>query len=39
MIRVIKSRRIRCAENVVYMGEMRNSHKILVGKPNGKRPF
>jgi len=24
---------------VVHMREMRNSYKILVGKPEGKRPF
>jgi hypothetical protein len=29
---------IRWVEHVVHMGEMRNAYKILVGKPEGKRP-
>jgi hypothetical protein len=39
IITVIKSRKIRWAGHVVHMGEMRNAYKILVGKPEGKRPF
>jgi hypothetical protein len=31
-IRVIKSRKMRWAENIARMGEMRNSHNVLVGK-------
>jgi hypothetical protein len=37
--RVIKSRRIRWAENVACMGAKRNSYNILVGKPEGKKPL
>jgi hypothetical protein len=32
-IRVIKSKVMRWAEDAARMGEMRNAHKILVGKP------
>jgi hypothetical protein len=35
---MIKSRRMRWAGHVVHMGEMKNAYKILVGKPEGKRP-
>jgi hypothetical protein len=38
-IKVIKSRSMRWAGHVVHMGEMRNSYKILVGKPKGKSPL
>jgi hypothetical protein len=39
-IRVIKSkRRIRWVEHVACMGEMRNAYRILVGKPEEKRPL
>ena len=36
---VIKSRRIRWAEHVARMGERRGLYRVLVGKPEGKRPF
>jgi hypothetical protein len=36
-IRMIKSRRMRWAGHVAQMGEKRNSYRILVGKPEGKR--
>jgi hypothetical protein len=36
--RLIKSRSMRCTERVVHVGEMRNSCKVLVRKPEGKRP-
>jgi hypothetical protein len=36
--KVIKSRRMRWAENVVCMGKMLNACNILVGKLKGKRP-
>jgi len=36
---VIKSRRMRCAGHVKHIGEIKNAYKILVGKPEGKRPF
>jgi hypothetical protein len=39
IIRVIKSRRLRCAGHVVRMEEGRSAFKILVGKPIGKRPL
>jgi hypothetical protein len=35
IIRVIKSRRMRWAENVARMGEKGNAYSILVGKPEG----
>jgi hypothetical protein len=35
---MIKSRRMRWAGNVARIGEKRNEYRILVGKPNGKRP-
>jgi hypothetical protein len=34
---MIKSKRMRWAENVARM-EKTNAHRILVGKPKGKRP-
>ena len=37
--RVIKSRRLRWAGNVVRMEESRRAFKILTGKPTGKRPL
>jgi hypothetical protein len=39
IIRIIKSRRMRWAGHVARMGEKRNAHRILVGKPEGKRPL
>jgi len=36
---VIKSMRMRWAGNAARMGDMRNVFKVLVGKPEGKRPF
>jgi hypothetical protein len=38
-IRQITSRRMRWAGHVARMGEERNVYKVLVGKPEGKRPF
>jgi hypothetical protein len=35
---MIKSRRMRWAVHVARMGETRNAYRILVGKPEGKRP-
>jgi hypothetical protein len=39
IIRMIKSKRMRWVGYVAYRGEMRNVYKILVGKPEGKRPL
>jgi hypothetical protein len=39
IIRIIKSRRMRWAEQVARMGEKRNAYRLLVGKPEGKRPL
>ena len=39
IVRVIKSRRMRRAVHVVRMGERRGVYRILVGKPEGKRPL
>jgi hypothetical protein len=38
IIRQIKSRRIRRAGHVARMGEERKQYKVLLGKPEGKRP-
>ena len=38
-VRVIKSRRMRWAGHVARMEEGRGVHKVLVGKPEGKRPL
>jgi hypothetical protein len=38
IIRVIKSRRMGGAGRVTRMGETQNTYKVLVGKPEGKRP-
>jgi hypothetical protein len=39
IIIMIKSKRIRWSGHVARMGEKRNAHRILVGKPEGKRPL
>ena len=39
IVRVIKSRRVRWAGHVARMEEGRGVHKVLVGKPEGKRPW
>ena len=38
-MRVVKSRRMRWAGHVARMGEDRGVHRVLVGKPEGKRPL
>ena len=38
-MRVIKSRRMRCAGHVARMGEERVAYRVLMGKPEGKRPL
>ena len=39
IVRVIKSRRMRWVGHVARMEEGRCLHKVLVGKPDGKRPL
>ena len=36
IVRVVKSRRMRWAGHVARMGEGRDVHRVLVGKPEGK---
>jgi hypothetical protein len=38
IIQVIKSRRMRWAGHVARMGEGRGAYRILVGRPEGRRP-
>ena len=38
-VRVVKSRRMRWAVHVARMGKDRGVHRVLVGKPEGKRPL
>ena len=38
ILRVTKSRRMRCAGHVARMGEERGVCRVLVGKPEGRRP-
>ena len=38
-VRVIKSRRMRWAGHVARMGEERGVYRVLVGKPDRKRPL
>jgi len=39
IVRVVKSRRMRLVGHVARMGEGRRVHRVLVGKPEGKRPL
>ena len=39
IVRVIKWRRMRWAGHVARMGEEREVYRVLVGKPEGKRPM
>jgi hypothetical protein len=39
IVRVIKSRRMRWAGHVGRMGEGRGVYRVLVGRPEGKRPL
>jgi hypothetical protein len=39
IIRVTKSRRMRWAGHVARMGEGRGTYRILVGRPEGRRPL
>jgi hypothetical protein len=39
IVRVVKSRRMRWAGHVARMVDERGVHRVLVGKPEGKRPL
>jgi hypothetical protein len=39
IIRIIKSRRMRWAGHVARMMEKRHAYRLLVGKPEGRRPL
>jgi hypothetical protein len=39
IIRIIKSGRMRWAGHVARMGDKRNVYRLLVGKPEGRRPL
>jgi len=39
IVRVVKSRRMRWAWHVAHMGEDRDVQRVLVGKPEGRRPL
>jgi hypothetical protein len=39
IIRQIKSRRVRWVRHVARMGEERKVYRVLVGRPEGKRPL
>ena len=39
IVRVVKSRRMRWAGHVARVGEGIGVHRVLVGKPEGKRPL
>jgi hypothetical protein len=39
IVRMMNSRRMRWAGHVAWMGEERGVYRVLVGKPEGKRPL
>jgi hypothetical protein len=39
IVRVIKSRRMKWAEHVARRGEGKGVYRVLVGRPEGKRPL
>ena len=39
IVRLVKSRRMRWAGHVACMGQGRGVYRVLVGKPEGKRPM
>ena len=39
IIRNLKSRRLRWAGHVAYMEQTKNAYRVLVGKPEGRRPL
>jgi hypothetical protein len=38
-LRMMKPRRMKWARQVAQIGETRNTYRLLVGKPEGKRPL
>jgi hypothetical protein len=38
-MRIIKTRRMRWAGHAARIGEKRNAYRLLVGKPEGKKPL
>jgi hypothetical protein len=39
IIRIIKARKMRWAGHIAQIGEKRNAYRLLVGKPEGRRPL
>jgi transcription termination factor 2 len=39
IVRVVKSRQMRWARHVAHMGKDRGVYRVLLGKPEGKRPL
>ena len=39
IVRVIKSKRMRWAGHVTRVGELKGVYRVLVGKPEGRRPL
>jgi hypothetical protein len=39
IVRIMKARRMRWAGYVARRGEKRNAYRLLVGKPEGRRPL
>jgi hypothetical protein len=39
IIWVIKSKRVKWKDHVAHMGESRGAYRVLVGKPEGRRPL
>jgi hypothetical protein len=39
IIRIMKARRMRWVGHAARMGEKRNAYRLLVGKPEGRRPL
>jgi hypothetical protein len=39
IITMISSKKMRCVGHVAQMGKKRNVYRLLVGKPEGKRPL
>jgi hypothetical protein len=39
IIRMIKLRKMKCVGHVARMGEKRTEYRLLVGKPEGKKPL